>query len=173
MTTERAIFAGGCFWCMVQPFEEQPGIQAVTSGYIGGELANPTYEQVKLGTSGHYEAVEILFDPTLYTYTQLLNLFWPQIDPTDPDGQFHDRGSQYRTAIFYTNNEQLNHATQSKNDLESSGRFTSPIVTEIKPATTFYPAEAEHQQFYKTNPAYYKTDRKASGRDEFIRHHWE
>ncbi|MBM7634916.1 peptide-methionine (S)-S-oxide reductase MsrA [Geomicrobium sediminis] len=173
MATERAIFAGGCFWCMVQPFEEQAGIQAVTSGYIGGEISDPTYEQVKRGTSGHYEAVEILFDPTLYKYTQLLDLFWPQIDPTDPDGQFHDRGSQYRTAIFYVNDEQKELATKSKIELESSGRFKQPIVTEIKPATTFYPAEAEHQQFYKTNPAYYKTDRKASGRDEFIRHHWE
>lgn len=159
---EKATFAGGCFWCMVQPFEEQKGIISVTSGYTGGWSENPQYDEVKTGKTGHYEAVEIAFDPSFYCYATLLSLYWPQIDPTDPQGQFHDRGPQYRTAIFYHNDEQRRLALQSLQELEKSGRFKQEIVTKILPATRFYPAEEEHQQFYKKSPDEYKDDRKKS-----------
>ncbi|WP_018924253.1 peptide-methionine (S)-S-oxide reductase MsrA [Salsuginibacillus kocurii] len=170
---EKATFAGGCFWCMVQPFEEMEGILNVVSGYTGGTTVNPTYEEVKTGTSGHYEAVQITYDPERFSYEQLLNLYWPQIDPTDDGGQFHDRGPQYRTAIFYHSEEQKNLALKAKTDIEQEGRFKKPIVTEILPASRFYEAEEEHQQFYKKQPNEYKADRKASGRDQFISTHWQ
>ncbi len=169
---ERAMFAGGCFWCMVQPFDKQPGIESVVSGYAGGTVENPTYEQVKTGTTGHYEVVHITYVPELFPFEKLLSLYWPQIDPTDPDGQFHDRGPQYRTAIFYENEEQRALAERSREALEKSGKFKKPIVTSILPMATFYPAEEEHQQFYKKNPMAYKEDREKSGRDEFIYKHW-
>ncbi|WP_017727506.1 peptide-methionine (S)-S-oxide reductase MsrA [Halalkalibacterium ligniniphilum] len=171
-TREKAMFAGGCFWCMVQPFEEQPGIIEVVSGYAGGRVEHPSYEQVKAGTTGHYEVVQITYDPNLFSYEKLLELYWPQIDPTDPEGQFHDRGPQYRTAIFYYNDEQKKLAEASKKKIEESCRFKKPIVTAILPATTFYEAEEEHQQFYKKSPKAYKEDRQKSGRDEFIHTHW-
>jgi len=170
---QKATFAGGCFWCMVSPFEELPGIEGIISGYTGGDVENPTYEEVKTGTTGHYEAVEITYDPKLFSYERLLNLFWPQIDPTDAGGQFQDRGSQYRTAIFYHNEEQKRLAEESKERIAASGVFKKPIVTEILPAQTFYPAEEYHQDFHKKNSAYYKDDRKKSGRDEFIEKHWK
>jgi peptide-methionine (S)-S-oxide reductase len=170
---QKAIFAGGCFWCMVTPFEELPGIGGIISGYTGGHVENPTYEEVKKGTTGHYEAVQITFDPKLFPYEKLLELFWQQIDPTDPDGQFQDRGMQYRTAIFYHNKEQLELALKSKIKVEQSGKFKKPIVTEIIQATTFYAAEEYHQDFHKKNPKHYKEDRKQSGRDEFIDTYWE
>ncbi|WP_170006199.1 peptide-methionine (S)-S-oxide reductase MsrA [Bacillus fonticola] len=170
---EVATFAGGCFWCMVQPFDQLPGIHKVVSGYSGGHLENPTYEDVKTGTSGHYEVVQITFDPELFPYEKLLELYWPQIDPTDEGGQFHDRGDQYRAAIFYHTNKQQQLAEASKAAVASSGRFRKPIVTEILPAATFYPAEEYHQDFYKKESEAYKDDRKQSGRDEFIQEHWE
>jgi peptide methionine sulfoxide reductase msrA/msrB len=170
--TELATFAGGCFWCMVTPFEELPGILRVTSGYTGGHKENPTYEEVCSDTTGHAEAVQIEFDPGLFPYEQLVELFWRQIDPTDPGGQFADRGSSYRTAIFYHNEEQRRIAEESKRRLAESGIFDKPIVTEIIPASTFYPAEDYHQDFHKKNPFRYKTYRKASGRDAFIEKHW-
>ena len=169
---EKATFAGGCFWCMVQPFDEQPGIIEIKSGYMGGHIENPTYEQVKTGETGHYEVVQITFDPTLFSYEKLLSLYWPQIDPTDPDGQFHDRGSQYRTAIFFHSDEQKRLANVSKQELSTSNRFKKTIVTEIIPASTFYEAEEEHQDFYKKSPKAYKEDRLKSGRDEFIKGNW-
>jgi len=170
--TELATFAGGCFWCMVAPFEELPGVRKVTSGYTGGHKENPTYEEVCAGTTGHVEAVQIEFDPDLFPYEKLLDLFWRQIDPTDPGGQFADRGPSYRTAIFYHNEEQKRIAEESKRRLEASGRFDKPIVTEILPASAFYPAEEYHQDFHRKNPFRYKTYRKGSGRDAFIEKHW-
>ncbi|SOC37400.1 peptide-methionine (S)-S-oxide reductase MsrA [Ureibacillus acetophenoni] len=170
---EKATFAGGCFWCMVKPFDQWDGIHKVTSGYMGGTIKNPTYEQVKTGTTGHYEVVEIEFDSSVFPYDQLLEIFWMQIDPTDDGGQFHDRGDQYRTAIFYYNDEQRLIAEQSKKKLEESKKFTKPIVTEILQASEFYTAEDYHQDYYKKEPEHYKEDRKKSGRDEFITNHWD
>jgi peptide-methionine (S)-S-oxide reductase len=169
---QKATFAGGGFWCMVTPFEELPGIEGIVSGYTGGHLENPTYADVKAGTTGHYEVVQITYDPTLFSYEKLLELYWPQIDPTDAGGQFHDRGSQYRTAIFFHNEEQQRLALASKEKVASSGIFQKPIVTEILPAQTFYPAEDYHQDYHKKNKAHYKEDRQKSGRDEFIEEHW-
>jgi peptide-methionine (S)-S-oxide reductase len=171
-STELATFAGGCFWCMVKPFDKMPGIMNVFSGYTGGEAANPKYEDIKKGHTGHYEAVQIEFDPKLFPYEKLLELYWPQIDPTDDEGQFFDRGSQYRTAIFYHNDKQKELAERSKQEISESGRFQKPIVTEIKPAKKFYEAEDYHQHFYQKNPEKYKEERKESGRDAHIREHW-
>lgn len=172
-TLQKATFAGGCFWCMVKPFDQWDGVHSVVSGYTGGHIENPTYEDVKTGTTGHYEAVEITFDPSIITYTEILEVYWRQIDPTDAGGQFHDRGDQYRTAIFYHNQEQLKEAEASKKALEESGRFSKPIVTEIIPAVTFYPAEDYHQDFYKKSEKEYQEDRAKSGRDEFIEDNWK
>lgn len=169
---ELATFAGGCFWCMVSPFEEQPGIYGIVSGYTGGLKENPTYEEVKTGTTGHAEAVQIMFDPEVFPYERLLELYWQQIDPTDEGGQFHDRGSQYRTGIFYHTDEQRELAEQSKRELAASGRFAKPIITEITAAGVFYPAEEYHQDYHKKNPKHYKEDRAVSGRDEYIQEHW-
>ncbi|QQK75599.1 peptide-methionine (S)-S-oxide reductase MsrA [Salicibibacter cibarius] len=173
MKYEKATFAGGCFWCMVQPFEEMPGIINVRSGYTGGHAAHPSYENVKNGHTGHFEAVQITYDPQRFPYQQLLDLYWAQIDPTDDGGQFHDRGPQYRTAIFYHQEDQRCQAQTSKEAIEKSGKFKgAPIVTEILPATTFYEAEEWHQKFYKKQPEAYKEDRAASGRDAFIHKYW-
>ncbi|WP_409296567.1 peptide-methionine (S)-S-oxide reductase MsrA [Peribacillus sp. SCS-26] len=170
---ELATFAGGCFWCMVKPFDELPGIHGIVSGYMGGSVDDPTYEQVKTGTTGHFEVVQITFDPDLFPYKQLLDLYWPQIDPTDDGGQFFDRGSQYRTAVFYHSAGQKEEAEASKQEVAGSGRFSKPIVTEILPASVFYPAEDYHQDFYKKNPEKYKEERIESGRDSFIKENWE
>jgi len=169
---EKATFAGGCFWCMVTPFEKQPGIHGIVSGYTGGHVDNPTYEQVKTGETGHVEVVEITFDPEVFPYERLLELYWPQTDPTDDGGQFQDRGSQYRTAIFVHNERQRELAEQSKQELAASGRFHQPIVTEIRDAVVFYPAEDYHQDYHKKNEKHYKEDRAISGRDEFIEENW-
>ncbi|MFJ8511560.1 peptide-methionine (S)-S-oxide reductase MsrA [Lysinibacillus xylanilyticus] len=170
---EKATFAGGCFWCMVKPFVEWDGIHKVTSGYMGGHLDNPTYEDVKKGTSGHLEVVEIEFDPSVFSYEQLLDIYWMQIDPTDAYGQFHDRGESYTTAIFTYSDEQKRIAEASKEKLAKSGRFDKPIVTTIRDAKYFYPAEDYHQDFYKKESEHYQKDRALSGRDEFIAEHWE
>ena len=170
---ELATFAGGCFWCMVKPFDERPGVLEVVSGYTGGHKPNPTYEEVCAGTTGHAEAVQIKFDPAVLSYDELLDLFWRQIDPTDAGGQFYDRGPSYRTAIFYHSEEQRQKAEASKLALERSGRFgDKPIVTEIVPAGPFYPAEPYHQHYYRKQPVRYMAYRQASGRDAFIRKHW-
>lgn len=168
-----ATFAGGCFWCMVKPFDQWDGVKSVVSGYTGGHLENPTYEDVKSDTSGHYEAVQITYDPKIFTYENILDVFWQQIDPTDAGGQFHDRGSSYRSAIFYHDKEQKDLALASKRQLEDSQRFTKPIVTEILPVSRFYPAEEYHQDFYKKEKDRYDEDRAKSGRDEFIERVWK
>ncbi|WP_164670169.1 peptide-methionine (S)-S-oxide reductase MsrA [Virgibacillus doumboii] len=175
MTNElkKATFAGGCFWCMVKPFDQWDGVHQVVSGYTGGNKENPTYEEVKTGTTGHYESVEITYVPSVISYKEILDLYWRQIDPTDDGGQFHDRGDSYRTAIFYHDDEQKQLAEESKRQLEASGKFSKPIVTKILEGSTFYPAEEYHQDFYKKNKEYYKEDRAKSGRDEFIREVWE
>lgn len=169
---QLATFAGGCFWCMVKPFDELPGIKSVISGYTGGTVENPTYQQVCSDTTGHYEAVQITFDPEIFPYEKLLELFWQQIDPTDPGGQFYDRGQSYQTAIFYHNETQKRLAEESKQALEGSGRFNRPIVTPILHALPFYPAEEYHQHYYKKNPAHYKRYHIGSGRSGFIQKHW-
>lgn len=168
----KVTFAGGCFWCMVKPFDEIEGIISIVSGYTGGDLENPTYEQVCSNKTGHLEAVQITYDPDLMSYTELLNMFWTQIDPTDPGGQFHDRGESYQTAIFYHNNEQKELAEQSKKELENKGVFNKPIVTEIREAKPFYEAEEYHQDFYKKDPLHYQAYRRGSDRDRFIDEHW-
>nr|WP_162232611.1 peptide-methionine (S)-S-oxide reductase MsrA [Mesobacillus boroniphilus] len=169
---ELATFAGGCFWCMVKPFDEQPGIVSVVSGYTGGNTENPTYEQVCSETTGHFEAVQITFDPDIFPYEKLLQLYWQQIDPTDSGGQFYDRGQSYQTAIFYHNEGQKKLAEESKKKLGESGVFKKPIVTPILPAKPFYPAETYHQDYYKKNPERYNAYHVGSGRSAFIRNHW-
>lgn len=169
---EKATFAGGCFWCMVEPFDKRPGIIEVLSGYTGGTVVNPTYEQVCSNTTGHVEAVQITYDRELVSYKELVTLFWQQIDPTDPGGQFYDRGDSYQTAIFYHSEEQRKIAIKSKEMLAASGRFNKPIVTKILPASAFYPAEEEHQHYYKKNRAHYKAYRTGSGREKFIQENW-
>jgi methionine-S-sulfoxide reductase len=171
-TYQAATFAGGCFWCMVKPFDEQPGIVSVISGYTGGTVENPTYQQVCSETTGHYEAVQITYEPETFPYEKLLELYWQQIDPTDPGGQFYDRGQSYQTAIFYHDETQKQLAEQSKLALQESGRFSKPIVTPILPAKTFYPAEDYHQQYYKKNRAHYESYHVGSGRAGFIQSHW-
>lgn len=170
---ETATFAGGCFWCMVEPFDERPGIEKVISGYTGGTVENPTYKQVCSNTTGHVEAVQITFDPAIVSYQELVELFWQQIDPTDAGGQFHDRGDSYKTAIFYNNDNQKKIAETSKQELEDSKKFNKPIVTKIIPAKPFYPAEEEHQYYYKKNQFHYKTYKKGSGREQFIKDNWK
>lgn len=169
---ETATFAGGCFWCMVKPFDEQPGIKDVISGYTGGTTENPTYQEVCSETTGHYEAVQIVFDPGIFPYEKLLEQYWQQIDPTDEGGQFYDRGQSYQTAIFYHNDKQKHLAEESKRKLQENGPFTKPIVTKILPASNFYPAEEYHQHYYKKNPARYEAYQTGSGRKAFIKKYW-
>ena len=162
-----ATFAGGCFWCVEESFEDLDGVIEAISGYTGGFVENPTYEQVCSGNTGHYEAVQVIYDPDKISYEELLKFFWKTIDPTDPEGQFADRGIQYKTAIFYHNEEQKRIAEESKRKLEQSGLFDKPIATEIKPATKFYKAEDYHQDFYKKNPERYYPYKELSGRKHF------
>lgn len=168
---ERAIFAGGCFWCMVQPFEELDGILSVRSGYTGGHVPNPTYEQVKSHTTGHTEAVEIIFDPQKISFSDLVELYWAQTDPTDAFGQFEDRGDNYRPVIFFFNDDQRQIAEASKANLQASGRFDQPIVTRIEPAQPFYEAEEYHQGFYKKNPERYA--QSSAIRHAFLEENWQ
>ncbi|QTJ42731.1 peptide-methionine (S)-S-oxide reductase MsrA [Dolosigranulum pigrum] len=170
---KTAVFAGGCFWCMVKPFDSLDGIEQVLSGYTGGHVENPTYEEVCSGTTGHTEAVEITYDPSKMSYEELVNIYWQQTDPTDASGQFADRGDSYRPVIFYENAEEKAIAEQSKRELDASGRFTKPIVVSIEEKETFYPAEDYHQDFYKKNNAHYTRYRKGSGRDDFLDEHWD
>ncbi len=168
----KATFAGGCFWCMEPPFDKLDGVISTTSGYIGGKKQNPTYREVSAGGTGHAEAVEIVYDPEKITYAQLLEVFWRNIDPLTPNRQFCDRGSQYRSGIFYHNKEQQRLAEASKRALEESGRFRKPIVTEVVAATQFYPAEDYHQNYYKKNPLRYKYYRYSCGRDQRLEELW-
>ena len=169
---ETAMFAGGCFWCMEHPYENQPGISKALSGYTGGEKQNPTYNQVASGSTQHVEAVEIHFDPEVISYNDLLQIFWRNVDPTDAGGQFVDRGKQYTTGIFYKNNQQKKSAEQSKKRLEGKNLFNKKIITKIVPAGKFYPAEEYHQDFFKKNYIRYRVYRAGSGRDEFIKRIW-
>jgi methionine-S-sulfoxide reductase len=169
---KKALFAGGCFWCMEHPYDELPGVISTTPGYTGGHKENPTYKEVSAGTTGHTEAVEVLYDPSRVSYSQLLDVFWRNIDPTAKDRQFVDVGTQYRAAIFYHTDQEKRLAEKSKEELEKSGRFDKPIVTEILPASTFYPAEEYHQDYYKKNPVGYKFYRYGSGRDQFLKKVW-
>ena len=169
---EKATFAGGCFWCMEPPYDGLKGIVSVTSGYTGGQKKNPTYDEVSAGTTGHAEAVQIVYDPKKITYAKLLDTFWRNIDPLAKDRQFCDTGSQYRSAIFYHNEEQKRSAEASKKTLEQSKRFKGPIYTEIVPVSEFYPAEEYHQKYYKKNPLRYKFYRLNCGRDERLKELW-
>jgi len=169
---EKATFAGGCFWCMEQPFDMIPGVVSVTPGYTGGRKKNPTYEEVSAGGTGHAEAVQVVYDPAKVTYEKLLNVFWHNIDPTAKDRQFCDSGNQYRSAIFYHNEEQHRLSLQAKTQLEKNKTFREPVVTEIVKATEFYPAEEYHQRYYKKNPIRYKYYRTSCGRDRRLKELW-
>ncbi len=171
--TELATFAGGCFWCMEHPFDEIDGVIDVVAGFTGGHLENPSYIDVVSGKSGHAEAVQIVFDPAKVSYSTLVDHFWRQIDPTDAGGQFVDRGTQYRSAIFYHNDMQKKTAEEAKLKLNASGVLKKKVVTEITPAGVFYPAEEYHQDYYKKCPAPYERYRRGSGRDQFLKEVWE
>ena len=174
-STKTAVFAGGCFWCMEPPFENTEGVIDVTAGYIGGHLKDPTYQQVTSGTTGHYEAVQVIYDPVQVSYPQLLKVFWHQINPTDDGGQFADRGTQYYTAVFYIDEQQRKEAEQSKKELAASDIFAEPIITAILSADgfPFYKAEEYHQDYYKKNTIHYSTYKVGSGRDRFLKKTWK
>lgn len=169
---KTAIFAGGCFWCMEHPFDEIAGVISVTAGYTGGTKANPTYEEVSSGTTGHAESVQVVYDPAKVSYQKLVDVFWRNIDPLTANAQFCDHGTQYRSAIFYLDDEQKRVAEASKEALAKSGRFDKPIVTQIVAASTFWPAEDYHQHYYKTNPVRYKFYRYNCGRDQRLEQLW-
>ena len=170
---EKATLAGGCFWCMVHPFEKLDGVLEVKSGYTGGDMENPSYRDVISGKTGHVEAVQIIFDPSKTTYLEILDLFWRQIDPTDSGGQFVDRGNQYETAIFYHSEAQKLAASKSRDLLDRSGTYDKPIVTEIRPFSGFYEAEAYHQDYHKKDPMGYRQYRSGSGRDQYLSRIWK
>ena len=169
---EKAAFAGGCFWCMQGPYDNLPGVVSTTVGYTGGEKANPTYHEVGAGGSGHIESIEIVFDPKKVSYEKLLDVFWHNVDPTNPNGQFCDNGPQYRTAIFFANDAQRAAAEASKKALAASGVLKKPIVTEIIKAATFWKAEEYHQSYYKKNPIRYNFYRSGCGRDARLKEIW-
>lgn len=169
---EKATFAGGCFWCMESPFDRLEGVISVTAGYTGGQKKNPTYEEVSAGGTGHAESVQIVYDPARIGYAKLLDVFWHNIDPTVRDRQFCDVGTQYRSAIFYHSPGQKRFAEESKRLLEKTKPFTAPIMTEIVPASEFYPAEDYHQHYYKKNPIRYKFYRQGCGRDRRLNELW-
>lgn len=173
MRPEYAIFAGGCFWCMEPPFDNTEGVLETIVGYTGGTLDNPTYEQVSRGGTGHREAVRVAFDPARVSYQKLLEVFWRNIDPTQDDGQFADRGTHYRTAIYVLNETPRALAEQSRQALIVSGKFKDPIVTEILEARPFYPAEEYHQNYYKKEQDHYEMYKRGSGRAGFIEHTWK
>jgi peptide-methionine (S)-S-oxide reductase len=168
----RATFAGGCFWCMEPPYEKLPGVKEVVSGYIGGPRANPTYEEVSSGGTGHLEAVQVVYDPTQVNYPALLDVFWRNVDPTTPNRQFCDVGEQYGTAIFYHDEEQRKAAEASKAQVEKTKSFREPVVTPIRAAGEFYRAEEYHQDYYKKNPVRYRLYRFNCGRDARLKQLW-
>ncbi len=169
---KKAIFAGGCFWCMIKPFDKYDGVLSVVSGYTGGDVENPTYKDVCSGTTGHREAVCITYDDEIISYEKLLDIFWGAIDPTDEGGQFNDRGEHYKTAIYYFDESQKNTAEKSKEELEKSNIYNKPIATSIIKATEFYEAEEYHQDYYKKNPEHYNRYYKGSGRFDFVKRNW-
>ena len=171
-TNATAIFAGGCFWCEETAFVGLPGVLSVTSGYTGGQKKNPTYEEVSAGGTGHAESVQVVFDPARTSYEKLLEVFWHNVDPFQKDGQFCDHGTQYRSAIFYGDDAQRKAAEESRRRLEEEPRFQGKIATQIVAASTFYPAEEYHQQFYKKNPARYHSYRAGCGRDARLKQIW-
>jgi methionine-S-sulfoxide reductase len=168
----KATFAGGCFWCMQPPFRDLDGVIAVVSGYSGGFKENPTYEEVSSGMTGHLESVQVTYDPETISYETLLGVFWKQIDPTDQEGQFADKGSQYKTAIFYHDEVQRRLAEESKRSLNASGKFRVPVTTEIRPYSNFYPAEEYHQDYDRKNPSRYHQYKVLSGREPYIEKTW-
>jgi len=170
--TETAIFAGGCFWCMEPAFDKMPGVLSATPGYTGGTTPNPSYQEVCAGETGHVEAVRISFDPSLVSYGELLQVFWRNIDPTTRNRQFCDFGSQYQTAVFYTSESQREQAEASRVEAAQSNRLKSSVVTEIRPATEFYPAEEYHHQYYKKNPHQYKQYHEGCGRSWRLKELW-
>ncbi len=172
MASERAIFAGGCFWCMESAMEHLDGVEEAISGYTGGKKLNPTYKEVSAGITGHTEAVEVHYDPHKISYSELLDAVWMNINPTDAGGQFVDRGQQYRSGIFYLNENQRRLAEESKQKLAESGRFGKPLVTEITKAGVFYPAEEYHQDYYSKNPLRYRFYTSGSGRKSFLKKAW-
>ena len=167
-----ATFAGGCFWCMEPPFDAEPGVLETIVGYTGGSTENPTYKEVSAGGSGHTESIQIIYDPAIVSFERLLGIFWKNIDPLDPKGQFCDKGSQYRSAIFYHSGEQRELAEGSKKQIEEGGTLPGSIVTEIVPASVFYPAEEYHQEYYKKNPLRYKFYRRTCRRDKRLSELW-
>ncbi|NLG18774.1 MAG: peptide-methionine (S)-S-oxide reductase MsrA [Fibrobacter sp.] len=171
--TEKATFAGGCFWCMQGPFDATEGVISTDVGYTGGTKENPSYEEVSTGKTGHAEAIEIIFDPEKVSYKELIEIFWQNIDPTTQNQQFADKGTQYRTAIFYHDQKQKELAEKSKIELQKSGMFDKPIVTEIVPASKFYSAEEYHQEYYLKNPEHYQRYKVGSGRSAFIERMWK
>lgn len=173
MENSVAAFAGGCFWCMVAPFEQIDGVISVTAGYTGGDVENPTYEDVCAGRTGHYEAVQVIFDEMICPYEKLLEVFWRQIDPTDDGGQFNDRGASYRTAIFYYTDRQKDVAEKSLSTLADSGKFFQVIATEVLAGKEFYPAEEYHQEYYKKNPLHYEMYKESSGRADYVQQYWK
>jgi len=172
-THKIAVFGGGCFWCMEPPFEQLDGVVDVMAGYSGGEEENPTYEQVSSGRTGHIESVRVVYDPEKISFKELLDTFWRYVDPTDPGGQFADRGDHYKTAIFYNNDEEKKIAEQSRAELQASGVFTRPIATALRPAQSFYPAEEYHQDYYKKNLFHYEAYKVGSGRAGFLERTWK
>lgn len=171
-SSAKAYFAGGCFWCMEEAFEKVDGVTAVVSGYMGGSVADPSYEQVSSGRTGHAESVEVSYDPAKVSYQKLLDAFWRNVDPLTPNAQFCDHGTQYRSAIFYGSDEEKRLAEESKQAIEQSKRFAQPIVTQLAGATTFYPAEEYHQDFYKKNPVRYKFYKFNCGRAQRLESLW-
>jgi len=168
-----ATFAGGCFWCMQPPFDNLKGVISTEVGYTGGHVKDPTYEMIGRGDTGHYEAMRIVYEPAVVSYEKLLETFWHNTDPTQADGQFADRGSQYHTAIFYHDEKQKSLAEESREALEKSGKFDQPIVTKILKAEIFYPAENYHQDYYRKNSEHYKRYKRGSGREGFIERNWK
>lgn len=168
----KAYFAGGCFWCMEEAFEKVKGVVSVVSGYMGGTVADPTYEQVSAGRTGHAEAVEVSYDPAKVSYQRLLDTFWRNVDPVTPNAQFCDHGSQYRSAVFFGTEEEQRLAEESKSSIERSERLSAPIVTQLLKASTFYPAEEYHQEYYKKNPVRYKYYKFSCGRAQRLEALW-
>jgi len=168
-----AILAGGCFWCLQGLYDVEPGVVSTQVGYIGGQVENPTYEQVSTGTTGHYEAIKIEYDPKKVSSERLMEIFWRNIDPTQANGQFNDIGPQYRTAIFVASDEERKKAEASREQLGQTGKFKKPIVTEILPQTKFYPAEDYHEKYYQKNPTHYNLYKEGSGRGPFIKKQWD
>jgi methionine-S-sulfoxide reductase len=167
-----AVFSGGCFWCIQPPFDEAKGVYITYVGYCGGNTQNPTYEEVSSGETGHRESIEVFYDPTKITYQQLLAIYWHNINPTQADGQFYDVGSQYTTAIYYSNDKEKQEAVASRDALQKSGKFSAPIATKILPLVKFWPAEEHHQEFSHKDPAHYEAYHSGSGREDYFQNTW-